>query len=85
MIGTIDQAAMQLRTVALAAYTQELTYSDADGVDLTLAIEDEIIDCQWSRHPRCERPDRYPRPQLIRWLFGTNTRDHIRRANSLGR
>ena len=44
MIGTIDQAAMQLRTVALAAYTQELTYSDADGVDLTLAIEDEIID-----------------------------------------
>jgi hypothetical protein len=28
MIGTIDQAALQFRKVALAAYTQESTYSD---------------------------------------------------------
>jgi len=44
MIGTIDQAALQLRTVAQAAYTQESTYSYDDGADLTLAIEDEIIE-----------------------------------------
>jgi hypothetical protein len=37
MIGTIDQAALQLRTVARAAYAQESTYSDDDGADLTLA------------------------------------------------
>ena len=44
MIGTIDQAALQLRSVAQAAYTQESTYSYDDDADLTLAIEDEIID-----------------------------------------
>jgi hypothetical protein len=44
MIGTIDQAALQLRTVAQAAYTQESTYSYDDGADLTLVIADEIIE-----------------------------------------
>jgi hypothetical protein len=39
MIGTIDQAAVQLRTVAQAAYAQEPTYSDDDGASLTWRLK----------------------------------------------
>ena len=86
MIGTIDQAALQLRTVAQAAFTQESTYS-ADGADLTLAIEDEIIDASNGLATRVVNDliGDYPRQPLIRWLFGTNARDLIRRGDNLGR
>jgi hypothetical protein len=87
MIGTIDQAALQLRTVARAAYTQESTYSDDDGADLTLAIEDEIIDASNGLATRVVNglTGDFPHQPLIRWLVGTNARDLIRRADSLGR